>query len=163
MIKKTCGFTGYRPHKLPFDSEESPRCKLLKAAISRAVMRAIDDGYSHFICGFAPGSDMYFAEAVLEAKKECPHIILESALPCETQANKWREEVRRRYFDLLAKCDKETCISHSCKKDCYLKRNDYMLNKADRIIAVYDGKRGGTMYTVNRAKRMGKELIVIEP
>ena len=34
-----------------------------------------------------------------------PGITLESAIPCESQAAKWSEALRDRYFDIASKCD----------------------------------------------------------
>lgn len=39
-----------------------------------------------------------------------------------------------------------------------------MVDHADRIIAVYNGcGRGGTAYTIDYAKRQGKEVVIIDP
>ncbi|MBQ9118266.1 MAG: hypothetical protein IJY11_03585 [Clostridia bacterium] len=44
-----------------------------------------------------------------------------------------------------------------------LERNDYMLNNSSLVIALYNGKGGGTGYTVKNAKQKGLETIIIEP
>lgn len=63
---KTCGFTGYRPSKLPFKNDEkSIACVRLKTLIHTETEAAIKDGYTHFVCGFALGADTYFAETVI--------------------------------------------------------------------------------------------------
>ena len=62
----TCCFTGHRPEKLPWGSDETdPRCAALKQKIRDAVESAYDGGMRHFICGMARGCDFYFAEAVV--------------------------------------------------------------------------------------------------
>lgn len=161
---RTCGFTGYRPLKLPFGNNDiSIACMRLKACIYKETEAAIKDGYTHFICGFALGSDMFFAEAVLALRKKYPKITLEAALPCETQADHWLKEDRGKYFEFLTLCDKETYVSLKYHKNCYLERNRYIVNQSQRLIAVYDGKFGGTMATVNRAKAKKLELININP
>ena len=43
---------------------------------------------------------MYAAEIVLDLKSKYPHITLESAIPCETQAIKWSVASRERYYNL---------------------------------------------------------------
>lgn len=163
-LPKTCGFSGYRPSKLPFgNNEKSIACIHLKKLIYKETEAAIRDGYIHFISGFALGSDTYFAEAVLALRRKYPHIALEAALACEAQADHWPEQDRARYFELLSQCDKETYVSHQHYKNCYLDRNRYILRKAQRLIAVYDGQFGGTMYTVNRAKAIKLDLVIINP
>ncbi|UWG96537.1 DUF1273 domain-containing protein [Dehalobacter sp. DCM] len=161
---KTCGFTGYRPSKLPFKyNERSIPCVHLKLLLYTETEAAIKDGYTRFICGFAMGSDTYFAEAVIALRERYPEITLEAALPCETQADRWPEMDRDRYFKLLTQCDKEIYISRQYHKGCYLERNRYIVNASQRLIAVYDGQFGGTMATVNRARVKKLELVMINP
>ncbi|WP_368293094.1 SLOG family protein [Dehalobacter sp. TBBPA1] len=163
-ILRTCGFTGYRPSKLPFpNNEKHPACLRLKALIHDTVEAAIHDGYTHFICGFALGSDTYFAEAVLVLRTLYPQITLEAALACEAQAENWAQKDRDRFYDLLSRCDVETYISRKYYPRCYLDRNRYIVDHSRRLIAVFDGKLGGTMYTVNRAQAKKIELVIINP
>ncbi len=50
--------------------------------------------------------------------------------------------------------------STSYSKDCYMRRNRYMVDQSQRIIAVYDGRStGGTAATVRYAK--GKDVRVV--
>ena len=62
----SCCFTGHRPAKLPWGTDEGDeRCLRLKARLREVIARAVEDGYTHFICGMAEGCDLYCAEAVL--------------------------------------------------------------------------------------------------
>ena len=88
---------------------------------------------------------------------------LESAIPCESQAEKWTEKQRDRYFEIASKCDKETLIQHHYTSDCMHKRNRYMVDQADFIIAVWDGRPSGTGKTVQYAQRQGKLVTIINP
>ena len=57
----TCSFTGHRPEKLPWGEDESDiRCAELKERLFDAVLAAYDQGYRHFLCGMARGSDFWF-------------------------------------------------------------------------------------------------------
>lgn len=42
-----------------------------------------------------------------------------------------------------------------------IKRNDLIVDAADMVIAFWDGKSTGTKYTMNYAKKKGKEVRVI--
>lgn len=165
MKKKTCCFTGHRPQSLPFGfNENDARCAALKKALREQIIHLIEkENVTHFISGMAIGIDMYAAEIVLDLKKSYPGITLESAIPCENQAEKWTEEQRDRYFDIAAKCDKETLIQHHYTADCMHKRNHYMVDQADFIIAVWDGRPSGTGKTVQYAQRQGKPVTIINP
>jgi len=43
------------------------------------------------------------------------------------------------------------------------KRNRYLINGCDELIAVYDGQRGGTMQTINFAKSSSIKVTIIDP
>lgn len=160
--EKTCSFTGHRPEKLPWGFEEKdPRCMELKERLRQAVKQAYQDGYRHFITGMARGCDQYFAEIVLELRKEHPDVTIEAAIPCETQAAAWKEMERERYFGLVAQCDYETMVQRQYDKGCMQRRNRYMVDRSARLIAVYDGMLGGTMYTIHYAMQRGVDTVIL--
>lgn len=165
MKVKKCAFTGHRPQSLPFGFNESDeRCIALKQTLRAEIIRLIEqEGVTHFISGMALGVDMYAAEIVLGLKSSYEGITLESAIPCESQAEKWTEKQRDRYFEIAFKCDKETLIQHHYTSDCMHKRNRYMVDQADFIIAVWDGRPSGTGKTVQYAQRQGKLVTIINP
>ncbi|MEE1056464.1 MAG: SLOG family protein [Acutalibacteraceae bacterium] len=164
-VKKVCCFTGHRPQKLPFGfNEADERCVLLKHRIREKVEYLItEQGVTHFIVGMALGVDIYSAEIVLSLKEKYPQVTLECAIPCETQCVKWSEPMRDRYFDIVSKCDKETLLQTHYTNHCMQKRNEYMVNSSDYIIAVWDGKPSGTGNTVRYAESKGKTIITIKP
>lgn len=159
----TCCFTGHRPDKLPWKTDErDPRCLALKEEVRKALERAYNTGYRHFICGMARGADLYFAEAVVALREQKSDITLEGARPCETQADAWPEEERCRYDMLLNQCNYETLVQHHYDRGCMMRRNRYMVDRASRIIAVYDGvPKGGTAQTLAYALKKGLETDII--
>ena len=156
-------FTGYRPEKLPFFGEDDPMCIDLKLRLSEQIGRLINDGADEFYTGMALGVDTWAAEAVLEHKKSHPEIRLIAAVPCPEQPNKWSAADKARYRTVLEQCDKVLTISPRYTNDCMLKRNRALVELCDVLVAVYDGKKGGTGYTVNFAKSGGKRIILIPP
>ena len=165
MKTKTCCFTGHRPQSLPFGfNENDSRCAALKQTLREQIIRLIEEeNVTHFISGMAIGIDMYAAEIVLNLKKSYPGITLESAIPCETQAVKWSVALRERYYDIAAKCDKETMLQTHYTPDCMDKRNRYMVDHSDVVIAVWSGRPSGTSKTVTYALAKGKPVVVIDP
>ena len=158
----TCAFTGHRPEKLPWrEDENDPRCLALKARLAAAVEEAYDKGMRHFLCGMARGADFYFCEAVLELRARRPGVTLEAVIPFEEQAARWSERDRDRYYALVAACDDETMVQRRYDKGCMLRRNRYLVDHAARLIAVYDGMLGGTMYTISYAMKQDLELDII--
>lgn len=158
----SCAFTGHRPGKLPWGKDEADiRCIALKAKLRAAVESAIHEGMEHFICGMAEGCDLYFAETVLALKKNYPHITLEAAIPCPTQTDGWSRAQQARYRDILSRCDYETMVQQSYTRGCMQRRNRYMVDHASLLIAVNDGKSGGTRSTIEYAFRRGVSVLDI--
>lgn len=162
--ESTCCFTGHRPGKLPWgEDEQDPRCLTLKQALVQALERAYQTGYQHFICGMARGTDLYFAEAVLALRAEHPDITLESARPCESQAETWPAQERLRYERLLDQCNYETLVQYHYDRGCMMRRNRYMVDHSSRLIAVYDGhSKGGTDQTLAYARKKKLQLDILE-
>ena len=158
--QSACSFTGHRPAKLPWRNDEGdPRCLALKARLRAAAESAILEGTEHFICGMAEGCDLYFCETVLELKARYPHITLEAALPCPTQADQWDAAARARYRALLARCDYETMVSAVYSPGCMQRRNRYMIDHSSLLIAAHDGLPGGTRSTIEYALRRGVPVV----
>lgn len=161
-IEESCCFTGHRPEKLPWGTNENDeRCLAVKRQINEALELAYEKGKRHFICGMARGADFYFCEAALALRERREGVTVEAALPCEEQALRWNERDRNRYFTLVGGCDLETMVQHRYDKGCMLRRDRYMVDHASMLIAVYNGTLGGTMYTVSYAMKRGVEVITI--
>ncbi len=156
----SCCFTGHRPEKLPWRyDEKDPRCAALKRCIAGAVESAYAEGFRHFLCGMALGSDLYFCESVLALREKYPDVTLEAAIPCPTQANAWPPQQQERYRRLVAACDVETMVSASYTPYCMLRRNRYMVDHASLVVAVFDGSPGGTRYTIEYAMKQGVKVV----
>ena len=60
--------------------------------------------------------------------------------------------------------DEVVYVSREYQDGCMLKRNRYLVNHAACLLAVYNGEwRGGTAMTVRYARKMGREVIVLNP
>lgn len=163
MREKSCCFTGHRPTKLPWGSNENdPRCNALKEELYCHVQGIYEAGYSHFICGMAIGCDMFFAEAVLRLKESHPEITLEAAIPCGSQPDRWTGPLRRRYNDILNRCSRVNVLQINYTPDCMQKRNQYMVDNSSLLLACFDGRPGGTMSTILYARRQGLKTIIID-
>lgn len=160
---KTCCFTGHRPQKLGY-GENSIQCDELKNRLEELIIELIEKGgVTHFVSGVALGVDTYAAKIVLNLKTRYPDITLECAIPCENQAEKWNERDRDVYYDLISKCDKETLLQQKYSSDCMKKRNEYMVDNSDYVIAVWNGKPSGTGNTVKYAMKNNKKVLLINP
>ena len=159
----TCCFSGHRPAKLPWGTDErDPRCFDLKQELAARLQGIYEAGYRHFICGMAAGCDLYFAEAVLALRRRCPEVTLEAAIPCDGQADSWPAALRLRYEALVADCDEVSLLQHAYTPGCMQRRNRYMVERSSLLLAVYDGQPGGTMSTILYARRRGCRVLTIE-
>lgn len=159
----TCCFSGHRPPRLPWGSQEDdPRCLELKDRLARALTEAYHEGYRHFLCGMAQGTDLYFCQAVLDLRRTHPEVTLEAAIPFTGQADRWPETDRRRRQTLLDQCDLETVVQHTYSPGCMNRRNRYMVDRSSLLIAIYDGiPQGGTLNTLAYAMRKGVRTVVL--
>ena len=159
----SCCFTGHRPEKLPWgDDERDERCLRLKEELACHIEGIYLAGCRHFLCGMARGCDFYFAEAVLALRQKYPAVPLEAALPCDTQANAWTAEERRRYDHLVAESDEVSFVAHRYSPGCMQRRNEYMVDASGVLLAVFNGTAGGTMNTILYAQRRGLKVITVE-
>ena len=157
-------FTGYRPEKLPFRESEGDAAYLrFRKILYKVICRMAELGYTDFVSGVAMGFDTWVAEDVLRLKAERRDVHLECAIPFPTQADRWRERDRFRRDRILAAADSVVTLCPEYTKNAFFLRNRYMVDEADAIVCCYDGKTGGTAYTIDYAKKSGKVIIQINP
>ena len=162
--EKTCCFTGHRPKGLPCGyNEEHPTCVKIKSQLRRLIVGMIEKmNVTRFISGCALGVDLWAAEIVLDLKDDYPNIMLEAAIPCRSQAASWNVKSKERYDRLLSQCDKVTVLQEQYTSNCMMQRNKYMVDKADYVIAVWNGKPSGTLNTMNYAFAQGNPVFYID-
>ena len=151
-ITKTAAFTGHRFIRYK-DRQQ------LKTNLERAITGCYHSGIRHFLCGMAAGFDMLAAETLLAMKADYSDIRLTAVIPFRGQPGKFNPADKERYHFILDKADNVVCLSETYFDGCFLRRNDYMLERANRIIAYYNGEpKGGTFYTCRRAERMKLDI-----
>ncbi len=162
---KTCAFTGHRPQNLPFGFSESDiLCTKLKDKLQGLVIDKIEnDGIINFMTGMALGTDLFAAEIVIKLHKLYPYLTLGAVIPCENQCDRWSAEQQNRYYDILKQCTYKKVLQKEYTPDCMPKRNKFMIDNADCLIAVWDGKMSGTGQTVQLAKDKGIPITVLNP
>ena len=165
MDKTACAFTGHRPHKFPWKGDEADlRCVALKAVLAEQVEKLVAAGVTDFYSGMAEGSDVWLSQIVLDLRKENPALKLHCYLPCEGQADKWSSSAQERYHSILGQADSVIYVSHKYYDGCMIARNHHLVEAAGRLLAVFNGvKRSGTGATLNYARKLGREILIIEP
>ena len=165
MIERCCAFTGHRPRKFPWGyNEADARCVALKETLAKEIAKLVNAGYTDFFSGMAEGTDTWAALAVLALKKENPALKLHCILPCEGQADGWSASARELYFSILGQADEVVYVSREYHDGCMLERNRYLVDHAACLLAVYNGEwRGGTAMTVRYARKLGREVSILNP
>lgn len=87
---------------------------------------------------------MWAMEIILELKKQYSNITLEAAVPCRSQ-------------------DKITILQEHYTNNCMIKRNKYMVDKSNFVIAVWNGNwTSGTGSTIKYALYFEKPVYYID-
>lgn len=152
--------TGHRPNKLFGYSLLDTRYIELEQRFRDLL---INNNCTEAITGMALGADMVFAITVLKLKLE-RDIKLHCAIPCRNHGSNWTKAYQNLYAYILAHANTVKLVTDA-EYDPYLmqKRNEYMVDHADKVIAVWDGSKGGTYNCVKYAEKQGKEIIRIDP
>ncbi|MDC6267305.1 SLOG family protein [Lysinibacillus fusiformis] len=162
-MSNTACFTGHRPNKLngydPKDNSE------LLFKLRDIIMDHVENrGVNKFISGMALGIDMWAARIVLKLKEKYPHIKLVCAIPCDKQYSKWFQISVDEWHDIIAKADEVVYVSKETYTSwCMQKRNEYMVDNSDYIIAIWDETKGGTGNCVKYAQGKSKHITILHP
>lgn len=151
-----CCFTGHRPEKL--DQPE----RVIVAGLEREIRDAVDNGFVTFISGMARGVDIWAAEIVLRLKAEGLPLHLICASPYRGFEDRWSQEWQRRYSAILAAADLVKFVCPGYSRSCFQIRNEWMVDRSARLIAVFNGEAGGTKNTIDYAARVGVPTIIIK-
>lgn len=165
MDRTACAFTGHRPHKFPWQyNETDSRCVALKKTMTQQIITLAEAGVTDYYCGGADGTDCWAAQIVLSLREKNPGLRLHCILPHEGQADRWNSAAQERYRFILERADSVEYVSHNYYKGCMLDRNRRLVESAGLLLAVYRGtQQSGTGATVNYARRMGRKIIIIDP
>ena len=144
-----CCFTGHRPEKL-----HAPESVIL-TALEKQIRAAITDAFVTFITGMARGTDIWAAEIVLKLKKEGYPLHLIAASPYDGFETSWSADWQHRYSAIMADADLVRFICPHYSRACFQIRNEWMVDHCVRVIAVFNGEKGGTKNTIDYATRKG--------
>ncbi|MEK1828804.1 SLOG family protein [Priestia megaterium] len=157
--------TGHRPDKLGGYDYLNPINLTIAVRIRDYLLSYLNQGYEVMaISGMALGADQIFAKVALKLKKQGYSVKLEAAIPCDKQYSRWTPESKQVWQDIVDAADKVTYVSREPYK-AYLmqKRNEYMVDACDTLIAIYNGTEGGTYNCLKDAIKKQKHIIYINP
>ena len=136
---------------------KSPLIKWIKTEILKTLAK---ENPTELISGMALGIDTLFALIALE--KGIP---LVAAIPCDGQERMWPAGSQQQYYMILQNpLVTKVVVSPGPYATWKMqKRNEWLVDNSDKLIAVYDGSGGGTGNCVQYAEKVGREIIRINP
>jgi uncharacterized phage-like protein YoqJ len=142
--------TGHRPNKLG-GYNQSVNHRLVSLALE--ILTEIKP--DHVISGMAQGWDQALARAATELG-----IPWTAAVPFFGQESAWPKAAQRRYFDLLnSAADTVIVCQGGYSPEKMQRRNEWMVDRADKVLALWDGSRGGTGNCILYAERKRTPII----
>lgn len=103
----------------------------------------------------ARGTDIWAAEVVLKVREEMQNVKLVCASPYPNFECRWGEEWKKRYQSIIEKADYVQFINKEYYPSCFQARNEWMVDRSSKVIAIYNGSSGGTRNTLMYAKKRG--------
>lgn len=156
-MTKTVAFTGHRPNKLGGYTWN----KSFVALYKKEIAFLIEEGYNTFISGGAMGIDMYAWQAVHELQKHKEYSFIKNILyiPCPEQANKWSREYQEYHKYMVKNSNHVQIIESKYSITCMNARNKAMINKANLLVAYWNGSGGGTRNAINYAHKKNVQVV----
>lgn len=159
----TVSFTGHRPDKIAGCNASRGAVEVaIRKAVAEEIERAVERGAECFVSGMAPGFDLWAADEVLRLRAEGRihrGVKLRLAVPYQGFERSFAKEYRPLYESILEAADEVLYISIGYHHGCFARRNDYLVECADSLVAYYEGAEGGTRYTLRRAEQRGLHIV----
>ena len=148
-------FTGHRPNKLGGFGINHLKVAVV-CELARVIKRLKPD---RAISGMALGVDQWAASVCISLK-----IPFTAAIPFEGQELKWPPGAQDVYRELLGKAAAMVVVSRfGYSPRAMQKRNEWMVDHCDNLLAVWDGSSGGTANCIAYAETRGIPIVRIDP
>lgn len=134
--------------------------------MKNAILQVCNMGCRRFYCGMAEGVDLWCGEILLEIKKTIePSLEICAVIPFFDQKKSMSPQNVARYQSILDNAVLHVFIDSGFKTTAFKKRNRYMIEHADALIAVWDTEnyRSGTAQTVRLAKKRNLPIFYVTP
>lgn len=135
-----CG-TGHRPNKLG---------DYFGRDLVTLAIKHLSSHNGNVISGMALGWDTALAQAALELA-----LPLVAAVPFPDQDAAWRPGDRALYRSILHRATKVEIVSPGYVLGAYQRRNEWMVDRSYKVLALHNGTSGGTLNCIRYANRRG--------
>ena len=158
--RTSVAFTGHRTKRI-IEIANNPRIiGELYETILNEVIGLYEQGYRNFYSGMAEGTDLLAAKAVASLKSQYADIRLIAVIPFRGQNARFEGTDKELYTQVLQQADETVLLAENYYTGCFHRRNDYLIENANVVVAYWDRiPKGGTYYTVSKARRMNRTII----
>lgn len=162
MNRYVIAATGHRPNKLFGYNLRDYRWTELGFNMKRFILERYRMNNDKVTCisGMALGVDQLFALVALKLKDLGYNVKVVAALPCLNQNKKWKDDAY--WQNIMERVDEKVYVHEGEYTPwCMQKRNEYMVDNANVLLAVWDGTSGGTANCIKYAQEKGVEIVNI--
>ena len=130
----------------------------VKGALQSIVPGLIQDGYDYFLVGNYGQFDRLAASVCLTLRRDYPSIVVNLVVPYyQPQLDSYEKEYRARFDDVIVPALEGTPYQYRI-----VRANEYMVGRADTIVAYVNTPIGGAAKTLAYAERKKKRIIHVE-
>ena len=108
------------------------------------------------------GVDIWAGQIVLRKKAENSSLHLIAATPWPGFGARWKDGWKEQYFAMLHDADLAVNVCDHYHKGVFQQRNEYMVDRSNRLIAYYNGTPGGTRNTIEYAEKKMIEVVMLQ-
>ena len=149
-------FTGHRPDKLGGFKLPNPTYSYVCQQIEKSLIELKPE---KVISGMALGVDQWAAS--IAHKLGIPFI---AAVPFAGQETVWPAASKSIYNKLISLASEVVIVCPGTYSAAKMQvRNEWMVDRCDQLIAIWDGTKGGTGNCVDYATKVGKQIFRINP
>lgn len=154
--------TGHRPERLGLpENEADDAWEKIEEWIVKQLFKMYEVCYLErenldTYCGMASGSEFAFGKVAMLVKVyEIIPLRLHCVLPCKDYNSS-----HALYDDMKKYADEWIELSDEFYKGCENARDQYMVDHCDVLLAIWDGKKsGGVWSTICKAQKAGKQIV----
>ncbi|OZM57325.1 hypothetical protein CIB95_07625 [Lottiidibacillus patelloidae] len=148
--------TGYKAHELGIFDNKHPGVRIIKQVVKTKLISLIEEGLEWVIISGQPGVEIWAGECVVELKEKYENLKLGVLTPFFNQEERWKDDAKERYNQLLLEADFVDSISKKPYEDPSQLRikNQYLVSKTDGLVILYDeDKPGSPSYYLTEAQK----------
>lgn len=137
----SCAVIGQHPTRFKFKyNEYMTSCKRLKKRMHDVFVTLYQRGVRCFFIGGALGVDMWAGEILLNLRRQVEYRELDIVMVCPFPGHdvRWDPKSRARQQKLREGCTEILMGAEYPGAEGYKKRTEYMMERADYVVAVYD-------------------------